>query len=124
MSILLGVPNSSYIILDELAGYGYDFSETLDKQDIRTRGGSLFSYITPAGSFHRFKIPMRFVNSSDVSLINSWFTTATDLRFIEDNTFTTSYYTVRITGRVSPFTKFVQPYFRQFYDGQLVIETI
>ena len=84
MSILLGVPNSSYIILDDLTGYGYDFSETLDKQDIRTRGGSLFSYITPAGSFHRFKI----------------------------------------TGRVSPFTKFVQPYFRQFYDGQLVIETI
>ena len=124
MSILLGVPNSSYIVLDELAGYGYSFSENQDKYDIRTKGGKLFTYITPAGKYNSFRIPMRLVNSSDRSLINSWFSTATDLRFIEDNTFATSYYTVRITGRTDPFTKFVEPYFRQYYEGQLVLETV
>ena len=124
MSILLGVPNSSYIALDTMADYGYNFTENQDKYDLRTKGGKLFSYVTPAGKFNTFRIPLRFVNSSDRSLINSWFSTATDLRFIEDNTFATSYYTVRITGKTDPLNKFVEPYFRQFYDGELVLETV
>jgi hypothetical protein len=124
MSMLLGLANSSYISLDTTAGYGYDFAEELDKYDIRTKGGKLFTYITPAGAFTTFKIPLRFVNSSDRSVINSWFVTGTDLRFIEDNTFANSFYTVRITGKREPLTKFVEPYFRQFYDGELVLETV
>ena len=79
MSILLGVPNSSYINLDTTATYGYRFIEQFDKYDIRTKGGSLFTYITAQGNYNTFKIPMSFVESSDRSLINSWFSTANDI---------------------------------------------
>jgi hypothetical protein len=124
MAMLLGVPNSSYITLDEVAGYGYQFDTSFDKKDIRTKGGSLFTYITPASKFQTFTLPMTYVASSDVSLINSYFATATDLRFIEDDTFPNSFYTVRITGMTAPFNKFLKPYFRQFYAGTITLETI
>ena len=122
-NILLGVANSSYITLTTYATYGYTFTQELDKVDIRTKGGTLFSYITPASTYQTFKIPMNFVNSSDRSQINSWFTTATDLRYIEDDDFPNSYYMVRITGKRDPFIKFPIPFFRQYYEGEIVIET-
>ena len=37
MAMLLGVPNSSYIDLTDIAGYGYTFDKTFDKKDIRTK---------------------------------------------------------------------------------------
>ena len=124
MAMLIGIPNSGYITLDEVAGYGYTFNRILDKKDIRTKGGSLFTYITPASGYRSFSIPMTLVASSDVSIVNSFFETGADLRFIEDDTFPNSFYSVRITGVQEPFNKFVQPYFRQFYSGTLTFETI
>ena len=124
MAMLLGVQNSSYIDLTDIAGYGYTFDKTFDKKDIRTKGGKLFTYITPASTFRRFKIPTTFVTSSDVSIVNSWFSTGTNLRFIEDDTYPNSYFDVRIVGTSEPYNKFIQPYFRQFYSGEIVIETI
>ena len=100
--ILLGVANSSYVTLTNYAGYGYSFTENLDKQDIRTKGGTLYTYITPSSTYNTFKIPLSFVNSSDRSQIKSWFSTATDLRFIEDDSFPNSFYTVRIMGKKDP----------------------
>ena len=123
MAILLGVPNSSYITITDHASYGYRFGAQLDKKDIRTKGGKLFTYITPASTFRRFKIPMTYVESSDVSLINSYFTTATNLRYIEDDTFPNSFYNVRIVGVAELFTSFQKPYFRQKYAGEITIET-
>ena len=122
-NMLLGVANSSYVTLTNYAGYGYTFTDNFDKVDIRTKGGTLFSYITPSSTYQSFKIPLSYVTSSDRSQINSWFSTATDLRYIEDDSFPNSYYSVRIVGRTDPFTKFHPPYFRQKYDGEIVIET-
>ena len=122
-NILLGVPNSSYIELQDEAGYRFQFTLNLNKQDIRTRGGSLFTYITPASSYRQFRIPMTFVNSSKRAQVNSWFETGTDLRFIEDDSFANSYYSVRIVGKQDPFQTFHAPYFRTYYDGEIVIET-
>jgi hypothetical protein len=121
--ILLGVANSSYIILSNYAGYGYTFTEELDKKDIRTKGGTLFTYITPASTYNVFKIPLSYVTSSDRAQVNSWFKTGTDLRFIEDDSFPNSYYSVRIVGTREPFTKFPVPFFRQYYEGEIVLET-
>ena len=114
--VLLGIPNSSYIIFSDIAGYGYNFIHNVDKKDMRTKGGKLFTYVTATGNFTRFSLPTTYVSSSDVSIINSW--------FIESDDFPNSYYTVRITGKVQPFTSFNKPYFRQFYKGSVVIETV
>ena len=124
MAQLLGLPNSAYITIGESATYGYTFEQTFDKKDIRTKGGKLFTYITPAGSFRRFRIPMTFVASSDVSIINSYFATGTNLRYIEDDTFPYSFYELIITGMTEPFTQFIKPSFRQHYAGEVIIETI
>jgi hypothetical protein len=124
MAMLIGIPNSSYITLDDIAGYGYQFEKEFDKKDIRTKGGALFTYVTPASKYHKFTLPLTYVSSSDVSLINSYFETGTDLRFIEDDTFANSFFEVRITGMTAPFTKFMQPYFRQLYAGTITLETI
>ena len=124
MAQLLGLPNSAYLTIGESATYGYTFERTFDKKDIRTKGGKLFTYITPASSFRRFKIPMTFVASSDVSIINSYFSTGTNLRYIEDDTFPNSFYEVRIVGVTEPFTQFIKTYFRQHYAGEVIIETI
>jgi len=59
-----------------------------------------------------------------VSIVNSWFSTGTNLRFIEDDTYANSYFDVRIVGTSEPYNKFIAPYFRQFYSGEIVIETI
>jgi|TARA_R110002020_G_scaffold225039_1_gene435047 hypothetical protein len=122
--VLLGVANSSYITFSNITGYEYNFTHNVDKKDMRTKGGTLFTYVTATGNFSRFRLPTTFVSSSDVSIINSWFSTATDLRFIESDDFPNSYYTVRITGAVEPFTSFNKPYFRQYYKGSVVIETV
>jgi len=122
-NILLGIPNSGYIILDS-AGYGYKFETTFNRNDIRTKDGTLFSYVLPNSDSKKWDIPLKFVNSSQVSHINSWWSTATDLRYIEDDSFANSYYAVRIVGKKDTITKFVEPYFRQRYEGSLVIETI
>lgn len=122
-NMLLGVANSSYVTLNVGATYGYTFTNNLDKHDIRTKGGSLYTYITANGNFRTFKIPLTYVISADRAQVNSWFETATDLRFIEDDDFPNSYYTVRIVGRTDPFRKFLKPYYRQRYEGEIVIET-
>ena len=124
MAQLLGLPNSNYLNVGDSATYGYTFEHMFDKKDIRTKGGKLFTYITPSASFRRFKIPMTFVASSDVSIINSYFATATNLRYIEDDTFPNSFYEVRIVGMQEPFDKFIKPYFRQHYAGEIIIETV
>ena len=124
MSMLLGLPNSGYVTLDDTAQYGYEFSRVLDKKDIRTTGGKLFTYIVPDGQFRRFTIPATFVNSSDRSVINSFFVTGTDIRFIEDDTFANSFFTVRIVGIEEPFQNYVKPYFRQLYQGTITLEEV
>ena len=91
MAMLLGIPNSGYITLDEVAGYDYRFTNNLDKKDIRTKGGKLFTYITPASKYQTFTIPATYVTSSDRSIVNSFFETGADLRFIEDDTFANSF---------------------------------
>ena len=121
--MLLGVANSSYVTLNVGATYGYTFTNNIDKHDIRTKGGDLYTYITAGGNFRRFRVPMTYVLSADRAQVNSWFETGTDLRFIEDDSFANSYYTVRITGKTDPFTKFTKPYFRQRYEGEIIIET-
>jgi len=115
-------PVGSYVTLTNIAGYGYRFAETIDRKDIRTKG-QLYTYIQN-GSWHKLKIPASYVNSADRSLINSWWKTATNLLFFEDSDQTSTYHTVRIMGVQEPFQSFVRPYFRTYYAGEIILETV
>lgn len=102
--------------------YEYSAAESLIRKDIRTKAGNLYSYIEPY-SFRRFTLPLVHVNSADRSLINSWWATGSELRFVEDSTYPFSFSNVRIVGNSEPLTKFMPPYNGE-YEGELVLETV
>lgn len=114
-------PANSYITISPT--YQFDQAKNKDNQDVRTKAGALYSY-RGAGEFTKYTIPITWVTSSDRSLVNSWWETATDLRLLLDSDFPSSFQTVRITGKKEPFTKFVRPYFQVHYRGKMIVETI
>lgn len=120
MNAQLG-PVGSYINL--FLTYDYNFTRTIDRVDMRTQGGALYTYLG-SQRFRKFTLPLTWVNSSDRALVNSWWESGANLRFIEDSTYTGSYYDVRITGNEEPFTKYKEPYFQVYFDGQIVLETV
>lgn len=103
--------------------YGYKFEENQERRDIRTRAGALYTYIEDWG-FTRFKLPLSWVSSYQRSLINSWWKTGADLRWIENDDYPNSYHNVRIVGKEEPFQSFHKPYFSVEYRGEIVLETI
>ena len=105
------------------ADYNYKFAQQIDRQDIRTKQGGLYTYIEQ-GTFIKFKIPSSWVTSSDRSLVNSWWSAGTTLRLLENDDFPSSYYLVRIVSVEEPFQTFTKPYFQQYYEGEIILETI
>lgn len=114
-------PVSSYITL--LPDYNFTEALTLtEREDIRTKSGALFTYIK--GSHRKFNIPETWVSSLSRSLVNSWWETGQDLRFIPNNDFVSSFHTVRIMGDEEPYQSFIQPYFNTYWAGEIVLETV
>lgn len=104
--------------------YDYQFAETqVARADIRTRNGTLYSFIE-SGEFTKFSLPISWVSSFDRSLVNSWWKTGTDLRLVENSDSPSSFFNVRVVGNEEPFQTFVRPYFQQFYEGEIELETI
>ena len=122
-------PEDSYLddinlraYIDLPAQYDYRAGEVLDRRDARALHGALTTYIEPTG-FRRFTIPLTHVTSLERSLINSWWSSGSELRFVEDNTYPFSFTAVRLVGDNTPVTKVVQPYADQ-YSGEIVLETV
>lgn len=102
--------------------YGYERAEVLTRHDARGAAGALTTYIEP-NAYGRFTLPLVHVDSAARSLINSWWTTGSELRLVEDSTYPFSWRSVRITGTEEPITKFMRPYNSE-YEGELVLETV
>lgn len=124
--IQLGPVNS---LIPLTPGFGFEQALTMvNRQDHRTKEGTLYTYIE-TGTFRRFALPWSFVNSSERSLVNSWWVSGQDLRFILDSSFSSSFYTVRIMEVEEPFQAFVKPYgigdsaSQPLWDGEIVLET-
>ena len=116
-------PVGSYVTLTGKIGYDYRFAEGIDRKDMRTKGGQLYTYIQN-GSWTTLKLPASWISSSDRSLINSWWKTATNLLFFEDSDQSSTFFNVRIMGIQEPFQSFVKPYFRTYYAGEIILETV
>jgi len=111
----------SYITL--YPDYKYSNVLNLQREDVRTKTGNLYTYIQQ-GTHRQIKIPESWVSSMNKNLVNSWWQTAANLRFIEDNDYPSSYYTVRILGKEESYQSFVMPYFNIFFEGEIILETI
>jgi len=114
-------PTSTTSLVILLPTYGFSNTKVLGKVDVRAKTGALFSYIQ--GSFTRVVLPETWVTSSNRTHINSWWESKTDLEFFEGGG-SSSFLTVRITGDTEPYPSFVEPYFQEFYIGELILETI
>lgn len=124
--IQLGPVNS---LIPLTPGFGFEQALTLvNRQDQRVKEGQLYTYIEN-GTFRRFTVPWSWVSSSERSLVNSWWQSGQDLRFLLDSSFTNSFFTVRVMGDEEPFQSFVRPYgigdsgSQPFYDGEIILET-
>ena len=120
MGMKLG-PTGSYITIEPT--YNYEQIETLDRKDLRSKEGGLFTYLAP-GSFTKFKIPLSWVNSSDRALVNSWWRTGTNVEFVPDTAVSSTFFTCRVMDNKEPFRKFVEPYYQTFYQGKIILETV
>lgn len=121
MTMMLGVPGS-YIELTP--DYSYTFTKVVDRQDIRTKQGGLYTYLGQ-GSYRKFSLPLSWVSTADRAQVNSWWETATELQWKENGLdFPSSLYTVRITGGEEPFQTFVEPYFQVQFSGTIILETV
>lgn len=120
-NIQLG-PVGSYITVNPT--YESEFIDILsNRQDLRTRAGNLYSYIEGA-SYRQITLPLQWIDATNRSLINSWWKSGSNLRFIENSDAPSSYHTVRITNEEEPLTSYVAPYFQQYWQGELVMETV
>lgn len=120
MSSQLG-PTGSYITFSIQYDYQYT-RQAVVKSIVHGKQGT--GGTTSQGSFHGFSFTLNKVTEDQRSLVNSWWQTSTNLRFIEDTTSPSSFYTVRIVNQESLFQKFRPPYFDTYFTGEVLLETI
>lgn len=124
--IQLGPVNS---LITLTPNFGFEQALTLvNRQDQRVKEGQLYTY-TDNGVYRRFTLPWSWVSSSERSLVNSWWGSGQDLRFLMDSSFSGSFFTVRIMEVEEPLQGFVRPYGigesggAPLYQGELILET-
>ena len=86
----------------------YNYMENDEKIENRHRTRSGAEYVYKWGSFKEWKFDIRWVNSSFRALVNSWWSTNTNLLWMEENG--TEVFSVRIRNRSIPISKFEKPY--------------
>lgn len=121
MSTMKLGPTSATLITVE-PDYGYTFAKVKNEIQKRSQSGKLFLY---RFSIHdQFELPISWINSSDRSLVNSWWTSNVALQFYEDvDTHPNSLFNVKIVSDSESFQNFIKPYQNQFYQGTILLET-
>lgn len=84
----------------------------------RTRSGGRFVY--KWGQYSRTKFSLTDVNSSDASLINSWWENNVELLFTQDSGTTVS--SVQLVNGQIPMHSYMKPY-DDLYSGDIELET-
>jgi len=116
MSWALFVDSSNSISFDP----EWDLTEPGEKIESqhRAKSGNLYRYTW--GSFDEFTFSMKFVSSSDAAIVNSWWTSNTELLFMDEAT--TQVYSVQLMNKKKPITKRIMPYDDQF-QGKIKLGT-
>lgn len=98
----------------------YDYEEGDEKQESTKRSmtGKLYKY--KWGTYRVFKFGVTYVNSSFMAIVNSWWVSNTELKFMKVGA--TQVYSVRIENNSAPIRKFIEPYDDQF-EGKIELET-
>lgn len=115
MSFRLFVDSSNGITLNP--EYDYEKNRTKIENDHRTRDGSMFRYKWSA--FDKFGFGVRYLNSSNMAIVNSWWESNTDLLFKDENS--TEVFSLRLVNDSLPISKFIKPY-DNLFSGVIELE--
>ena len=97
----------------------YDYVEPDEKIESRHRARSGTEYVYKWGEFKKFNMGVMYVNSEFKSVVNSWWSSNTDLLWMDSTTNVTS---VHLTNKKKPIDKRVKPYTDKF-KGKLELGT-
>jgi len=98
----------------------YDFSDKVRKKESKHRTPSGREYVYKWGDYRQWKFSVMYVNSSFTSIVNSWWSSNTELLFMKEGA--TEVYSVRLGGTTSPISKFIEPY-DTLYKGEIELGT-
>lgn len=100
----------------------YDYKKRTNKIETKHRSLSGKQYTYKWSTFDEFEFSVDWVTASDMSVINSWWESDTDLLFFITSDSTTEVHSVRIQGEETPLTEYNKPY-DNFYKGKIRLST-
>lgn len=108
MSFLLFISSGNDVTLKP----EYDYVDPIIKQEVQHRGeaGNLYQY--KWGSYQEFKFSIKYVNSSDRAIVNSWWASNAQLSWQPETGGTI--YSVKLLNGSQPINSRVMPYDDQF----------
>ncbi len=99
--------------------WSFQDQETLILSEHRTQAGKLFSYLW--GNIAKYRVPLRFVNSSEQSKFNDWWKNQDEVAFTLNSSETESTVFCRLRNQTKPINKFIEPY-NDMFEGTLQLE--
>ena len=85
----------------------------------RTLGGVEYRY--KWGDYDRVEFSLQWVNSSTMAIVNSWWSSNTNLQFMETDVAGTEL-NVRLVNKTKPIDRYIKPYTDMFM-GKIQLET-
>jgi len=106
------------------AGYGMIHKRHARRNDVKTRHGSLYSYIL-SGRHHRWEIPVSPIDSAGRCAINSWWASPVEsvCWLVDEAVAQNSIWRVNIVNDKAPLETHVTPYGQALWSGKLILET-
>ncbi len=98
--------------------YGYKLEDSKIENEHRVRTGA--RYVYKWGSFNKWSIPVSYVNSSFMAIVNSYWQSNTALLFKSESA--AAVYSVQVTNDKLPIAEFIKPY-DTLYKGVIELET-
>lgn len=117
LTFQLGISSADAVILRP--EFDYQGGRRQIASSHRTKAGRLYRYTW--GDYERFQFTLDFVPASDAALVNSWWSTDTELLFFVSSDTATEVHSVMITAKQTPLRRFRAPY-ADLYKGKILLE--
>lgn len=98
----------------------WDYEDKTQKIEDRHRSRGAKEYVYKWSEYSVFSVPVTYVSSEFKSIVNSWWSSNTNLQWMEEGT--SNVYNVRLVNDNVPIGKNIAPYTNQF-EGVLELES-
>lgn len=119
MNFLLGISSADAITVHP-QHEKYRNSLKHERSESRGKTGKHFEY--KWGSWRQFKMELKYLNTSDMSVIDSWWDSRAELLLFIESSTATEVHSVMVMNDETPLGSFVKPY-DDLYQGTLELET-